>query len=226
MVPEAAVVTLWQHKDGLKERHARKLLAGLDRKTLLKLQGQEPHRLVTLHDLQHDYLREVAGENLVELHERLLTAYQNKCSDGWPTGPNDDYFFQHLAYHLFIAGRREELGRPLLNYDWLRAKLAATDVQDVVHDYLFLREDAVLRTIQDALRLSAHVMSRDVGELPSQLTGRLMGHRLPAIQGFLEEIRGKQKDPWLLPLAPSLRPPAAPYAAPSPATMPMLLRWR
>ena len=60
-VPEAAVVTLWQHVDGLKEREARKLLATLECKALLKLQGQKPNRLVTLHDLQHDYLRVLAG---------------------------------------------------------------------------------------------------------------------------------------------------------------------
>lgn len=111
-VPEAAVLTLWLHTDGLNERSARKLITTLERKALLQLGGEAPQRRVALHDLQHDYLRAVQGD-LTDLHGELLAAYRQKCPDDWPSGPNDGYFFEHLAYHLVEARRVEELHRLL-----------------------------------------------------------------------------------------------------------------
>jgi WD40 repeat protein len=213
-IPEAAVVTLWQQADGLKEREARKLLAALDRKALLKLQGQEPDRQVTLHDLQYDYLRALAGEDLYSLHQRLLAAYGKKCTHGWPTGPNDGYFFERLADHLVAAGRQEDLRRLLLSFDWLKAKLAATDVTSLRQDYLFLKEDEALQAVQGALQLAAQVLSGgDPGQLPSQLTGRLLGRESPSIANLLQGIRERQPDPWLRPLTPNLTPPGGPLLA-------------
>ncbi len=99
MKPEAAVTTLW----GLDERSARQLLNNLERKALLSFQGESPKRMITLHDLQYDYLQcylRQAPENSASLHKKLLEAYQKKCRGGWPAGPNDGYFYQHLAHHL------------------------------------------------------------------------------------------------------------------------------
>jgi hypothetical protein len=48
-VPEAAVVQLWVHTNGLNERAARQLLTTLGRKLLVRLEGQAPHRHVALH---------------------------------------------------------------------------------------------------------------------------------------------------------------------------------
>jgi hypothetical protein len=59
------------------------------------------------------------------LHTRLLDEYGKRCSHGWPTGPDDGYFFEHLAFHLKEAGRATELRQLLFNFDWLQAKLAS-----------------------------------------------------------------------------------------------------
>jgi hypothetical protein len=48
-VPEAAIVQLWVHTNGLNERAARQLLTTLGRKLLVRLEGQAPHRHVALH---------------------------------------------------------------------------------------------------------------------------------------------------------------------------------
>lgn len=123
-VPEAAVMALWLHTDGLKKRDVHKLLTTLERKALLRLEGKAPHRLISLHDLQHDYLRAVV-DDLSSLHSQLLEAYQQKCTDGWHSGPNDGYFFEHLTHHLVEAGREDELQGMLLDFGWLQAKLKA-----------------------------------------------------------------------------------------------------
>jgi hypothetical protein len=44
------------------------------------------------------------------------------------SGPDDGYFFHRLPAHLKAAGQGEELRGLLLNYHWLKAKLAATEV--------------------------------------------------------------------------------------------------
>jgi len=124
VVPEAAVMTLWLHTNGLNDREARKLLTTLERKALLRVEGAAPQRRVSLHDLQHDYVRAAQGD-LTSLHGGLLEAYRRKCPNGWPSGPNDGYFFEHLAYHLVEARRKEELRGLLFDFDWLQAKLVS-----------------------------------------------------------------------------------------------------
>ena len=62
---------------------------------------------MSLHDLQHDFSVKRSGD-LATLHGKLIDAYEKKWPDGWPAGPNDGYFFQHLAYHLLHSGRKAD----------------------------------------------------------------------------------------------------------------------
>jgi len=208
-VPEAAVLTFWLHTYGLKERDARRLLTTLERKALLRFEGETPHRLVSLHDLQYDYLRAVVSD-LKSLHSQLLEAYQQKCADGWHSGPNDGYFFEHLAYHLVEAGRKDELQRLLFDFDWLQAKLNATDVNPLIADYDYLSDDSDLRLVQGAIRLSAHVFARDKTQLAGQLLGRLQSFQEAEIQSMLKQANEWEDDLWLRPLTASLTPPGGP----------------
>ena len=208
--PEAAVLTLWTGGNGLTERQGRRLLADLADLTLIKLTGEAPRRRVSLHDLQHDYLRARAGEALQGLQERLLAAYRRNCPGGWHQGPDDGYFFQRLPAHLMAAGREGELRDLLLDYRWLRAKLAAVDVYSLIRDYDYLAGDPDLHLLQGALRLSGHVLFQDKKQLAGQLTGRLQGFDHPAIKTFLENIKAEEQDPWLRPLTPNLTPPGGP----------------
>jgi len=208
-IPEAAIITLWTHTDKLKERNARKLLTTLNNKALLTLEGETPQRFVTLHDLQHDYLRAIEGDQ-DKLHVELLEAYQKKCKDGWSTGPNDGYFFEHLAYHLVESGRKDELWRLLLNFNWIQAKLDATDVNSLITDYDYLPDDHTLGLVQGAVRLSAHILANDKSQLAGQLLGRLQSFQEPEIKSMLEQARTSKKCTWLHPLTASLTPPGGP----------------
>jgi hypothetical protein len=302
IVPEAAVLTLWLHASDLKARNARKLLTTLERKALLRLEGQAPQQRISLHDLQYDYVRKLVSEpglqveasgaarrehlarlrqaliarfdegelrtlcydldvdydslpaqgkankaqelikylenreripELVEigmrmrpdvawkrpeplpgglpaLHQRLLDAYATLCPAGWPSGPDDGYYFQHLAEHLMQAERADELRELLLDFDWMQVKLESADVAALIADYELLPGDAELRLVQGAIRLSAHVLIGDKTQLPGQLLGRLLAFESPEIQAILEQAKRWKVASWLRPLVPSLTPPGGP----------------
>ena len=205
-IPEAAIMTLWMHTDGLKERSARELLLSLKSKALLRLEGEAPNRFVTLHDLQHDYLRATAGD-LKNLREKLLAAYQQKCKDGWAGGPNDGYFFENLAYHLVGAGKKDELSTLLFDFEWMHVKLEAVDINSLIKDYDCIPDDHNLRMVQGALRLSAHVLWKDKTQLQSQIYGRLMSQETLEIKSLLDQIMKWKDKPWIRTLSQSLSSP-------------------
>ena len=200
-VPVAAVQVLW----GLDQQHAAALIGDLADKSLLRA---EPGR-VSLHDLQMDYLIRSAPD-LPALHARLLVGYRDRCPGGWAAGPDDGYFYQHLAHHLHQAGRLAELKALLLDLDWMTAKLATATITGLLADYDTLPSDPALRLVADTLRLSAHVLARDLSQLPSQLTGRLASQTGPQLRQLLQRTRHWSANPWLRPLTASLTPPGGP----------------
>ncbi len=120
------------------------------------------------------------------------------------------YYLRHLPGHLHEAGRDNDARSVLLDFDFLQAKLEATDANALIADYEHLPEDAELRLVQSAIRLSAHVLARDRRQLAGQLTGRLLGHRAPKIQALLQQAAERKSRFWLRPLKRSLTPPGGP----------------
>jgi WD40 repeat protein len=215
-VPQDPVLRLWRHTNGVTDRQARKLLATLAQKALLLLAREAERCRVSLHDLQYAFLKASAQEKeggLTGLHQCLLAAYGKECGEDWANGPDDAYFFQHLAYHLSQAGRLDALRRLLMDFTWLRARLAATNIQGLIKDYDFLGEDSEISLVQGALRLSAHVLDKDPSQLAGQLWGRLLSMKSLEINAFLSQIRVKKCEPWICPLSPSLTPSGGPLMA-------------
>ncbi len=138
--PEAAVAILWAHAGQLDDWESQELLVTLGERSLVQLvtqapvSGKTPRRHVSLHDLVYDYIQRAAPITS-STHEQLLAAYQAKCPDGWPSGPNDGYFFTHLFHHLAGAGRGDERTDLLLDLRWLEAKAEAGYVFDLVSDF-------------------------------------------------------------------------------------------
>ena len=174
MIPEAAVATLWSHTGPMKERDARRLLTILDStRALVQLDreaeetGDDPKRRVSLHDLIYDYAIHLAGDR-VALHQQMLDAYSQRCPEGWPSGPNDGYFFQHLRHHLAEAGRDNELISLLLDLCWLEAKAEAGLVFDLAMDFTRAADRIPadrsarrhLRLLEQALRADLHFLAR------------------------------------------------------------------
>lgn len=211
-IPQAAAIRLWRGLDpSLGDFEAGELIAELARLELLQLDAGQA---LVLHDLLRDYARERLADGLPGVHEALLAAY-NDDGRPWDTIADDGYLYRHLAYHLLGAVRAPELRRLLLTFDWLQAKLEATDVGALLADFELLMSDAEarggeeaeirpLRLVHEAIRQSAHVLGRYRWQLPGQLTGRLLGVQEPGFAALLAGALAWRGAPWLRPLTPSL----------------------
>ena len=175
------------------------------------LEGDYPHRHISLHDLQQDYLqfqvsdglRPTAGHH-PSLDGQLLSAYQSSCPEGWHSGPNDGYFYQHLAIHLKQAEREDELRELLLGYPWIQSKLNATDINALLLDYDLLSDNPDLKLVASGLRLSSHVLTQHREELRSQLYGRLLSAEALGLEALKRSLREGNSENWWRCLWPSL----------------------
>jgi WD40 repeat protein len=200
-IPVKALQVLWD----MDEYDMLDLVGILADRSLARLEGG----LLSLHDLQHDFIVKRL-ENLKKLHNRFLDAYRKKCSNGWPSGPNDGYFFQNLAYHLSESGKYEELAGLLLDFYWIRAKFQATDAFSLMSDYDYLKVLEDVQLVKGAIRLSVNSISHDPSQLNSQLLGRLMWHGSPKIQALVKQIHQDSLKVHLSPLTSSLIAPGGP----------------
>jgi WD40 repeat protein len=214
-VPEAAVATLWSYTGDLSDLDTTDLLVNLADRSLIRLSqatvkpGDPINRHISLHDLLYDFATKLAGD-LKAAHMTLLAAYRRCCPDGWHDGPDDGYFYQHLAYHLRESGRSGDLKKLLFEYRWLRKKLKVTDANGLMADYDLAGADSQARLIQDAIRLSSHRLAQDRSRLPSQLVGRLLSQKGAGVKALLSELRTAEKAVWLRPLVGILAPPGGP----------------
>jgi len=219
--PEAAVRTLWQYTGNLDDLDCKELLVSLSERSLIQLEtssstsDRSSERRVSLHDLLHDFASRQAKDP-VALHQTILAAYHRLCPDSWCEGPDDGYFFQNLSYHLVESRRTDELDSILSTYDWIHAKVNKGQVSGLLLDYTLalhasgcpdVDKRVVLQSLDSAIRLSAHVLTRDSSQLASQITGRLIGVPIAIVQQILESVCRRQSAPWLRPIAPSLDTP-------------------
>jgi WD40 repeat protein len=154
-----------------------------------------------LHDLQRDLIHKRREKDLLGLQLRLVEAW-----DALPKLP-DAYAWRWIGYHMVKAGCKDDLRQLLLDFDWLQAKLAATDANALIADYDYLPEDKDLQLVQSAIRLSAHVLARDARQLAGQLTGRLLSYTSPSIEALLRQAAKRKAWPWLRPLQCNLTAP-------------------
>lgn len=126
--PQVAIEQLWQGVAALDANATRDLLDDLAARALLELTAQDAWHTIRLHDLLRDLIRGTLGvEALLTMHQVLLAAYQTSCiGNSWYSGPNDGYYFEHLAYHLLQGGHDYELYSLLtVSPQWMEAKFVA-----------------------------------------------------------------------------------------------------
>jgi WD40 repeat protein len=163
-IPEAALLRLWEHQDGLNARNGRKLLSTLGGRALLSLDGEAPNRKATLHDLQHDYLEADAKRQaaLISLHQALLNAYNLTNWADIPIG--EAYLWDHLAYHLEGAGRGGEFANAVESFRYLAAKCVARDPSSAEVDIAVAARlapgSAILQAMATHFSTIAHILSR------------------------------------------------------------------
>ncbi|HEY8206908.1 MAG TPA: NB-ARC domain-containing protein, partial [Myxococcaceae bacterium] len=204
-VPEAAVHLLWRDT-GVELAAAQRTVDALVDRSLVRRDAQGR---LTLHDLQHDYVR-ARGGDIKARHARLLDAYRHAAPDrALPAVVPDGYFFEHGPQHVLAAEGPRALRDLLFDHRWLAAKLKAAGVNALLADFelLDLASDEPLRLLRDALRLSAHILSQRPDELPSQLLGRLRDAPEVELQHLCVLVEADVVPPALLPTWPRLHPP-------------------
>jgi NB-ARC domain/APAF-1 helical domain len=140
-IPETALSVLWK----LDPRRTRSCMVRLIARSLASwVRGETT---LILHDLQRDLIHKRHEEELPGLHLRLVEAW-----NALPEFP-DTYSWRRVPYHMMKAGCKDDLRRFLLDYDYLQAKLFATDSNALIGDYDYLPEDTDLRTVQNDAKL-------------------------------------------------------------------------
>ena len=202
-VPRSAVEALWAPA-GLSATGAGDLLAKFGNLALLRRNPVTGR--IELHDLQSDVARADLGDLLPAAHDRLLAGYAARCARGWPYGPDDGYFYQHLAGHLAAAGRRDELTELLTNVEWMRSRLRVGGVTGLLTDYTSVPDESGLALVEATIRLSAHILAVDPDQLPTQLAGRTIGRSEPVLARLQAGARA-WPHAWLCPIRPNLTQP-------------------
>jgi hypothetical protein len=151
-IPITAIKVLWRYLYQMSNEEVEQFLAELAVRQMLYL--RDGVKTVVLHSYQYDFV--CSESELDKLHNHLLVAYRRLCGQhGWISGPNDGYFFQHLAMHLFNAKRVGELKSLLLDLDWIQKKLELTNLHQVLMDYEWLEGDDDVNMIREALHEGA-----------------------------------------------------------------------
>src|SRR5271166_706483 len=113
-IPEGALRVLWN----LEEVDTRDCMTRLVARSL-STWATDGTSLI-LHDLQRDLIHKRREKDLPGLHLRLVQAW-----DAPPKLP-DAYAWRWVGYHIVKAGRKDDLRRLLLDFNYLKTKLAAT----------------------------------------------------------------------------------------------------
>jgi DNA-binding beta-propeller fold protein YncE len=143
----------------------------------------------------------VSRRGLATAHGRLLDGYRSRCADGsWSSGPNDGYFFENVAYHMAQANRARELHCLLLDYDWLRQKLAVAGIIGLLADFAHHPQPADVKIVDEALASSAVDLAIRPEHLATHLAGRLVGLPSPEVRRLLAQMRDRAPRPWIWPV--------------------------
>ncbi|MBI5249111.1 MAG: TIR domain-containing protein [Desulfomonile tiedjei] len=177
-VPEAAVGTLWAQTGNLDDLDTEDLLINFRERALIRLNRDDAtpdgksERRMSLHDLLYDYAVRTAGDQQA-LNQTLLDAYDRRCPDGWPSGPDDGYFFQQLVGHQADAGAWMEAGDLVTDFPWLMRKCELGLFDSISSDYMTLERRAPaeiakrLEIWSDFFREKAHILRRSSTEWPA-----------------------------------------------------------
>ncbi|MGV2437449.1 MAG UNVERIFIED_CONTAM: NB-ARC domain-containing protein [Anaerolineae bacterium] len=137
-IPEAVPLTFWKPDQPRQVR--RKLDTLVDRNLLNRAEDES----LSLHDLFLTYLRRAVTDRQAR-QQRLLDQYRPNGKAWWEVC--DPYLWKYLAYHLCEAGQRDTLHGLLFNFDFLQAKLRATDTNALLADTDYLADDRAIRLL-------------------------------------------------------------------------------
>jgi WD40 repeat protein len=148
----------------------------------------------------HDMVQRALAARLDDpaaVHRKLLDTWRD------PYCLPHDYAWRWFGWHCMRATEQDRLLGLLLDFDWLRAKLSATEINALVGEFDYVRHDPRVESLQRACRRSAHVLSRDKSQLAGQLLARLP-EKEELMRGRILVRALATTEPWLRPMTASL----------------------
>ena len=194
-LPLGALSVLW----GLDEFETEDLVLRLDNAALLEFDIRTGS--VRVHGVLRAYFASMI-QDVKALHAHITKAWLGKSHD-----LPDPYAWTWIGWHLAEAGQHQRLSDLLLDFDWLRVRIANVSVQDVLQDFTLLEESFDLRTLRDALRLALPGLSFDPGQLSDQLKGRIARRQSQALDRLLNDAEARAPGRRLVLADASLIPP-------------------
>ncbi len=199
-IPLAVAAALWQ-RDAFEAEDLAQLLDDISLARFSPRTGA-----LRLHDLIRAYAA-------TRVHD--LTALHRELAARLASSPlaDADYAWRRRPWHLLQGGEVEALRALLEDPDWLLAKLQHTDVVALGEDF-DLVDDALLRLVQQAIRLAGAALVRRAAELPAQLLARLQPDpEAPRLQSLRARAVACRQVDWLHPLRALLTPAGSPNVA-------------
>jgi hypothetical protein len=190
-IPAAVLGELW----GLDEFDAEDALSRLHDASLIEFDLGTG--TVRIHDVMRACFAALLGHETAATHSRLLGAWADVRQ------LPHRYAWRWLGTHLVAAGRGDEFRALLLDFDWLRRKLDATDIYSLLADFSCLPGDPALQLLHNVLRLSSHVLAKDKSQLAAQLMGRLADPERDLAMAFRKYLPAGRVE-WIRPITPSL----------------------
>ena len=194
-VPQQTIARLWDVDD------AGPTLAALAAAGLLAFDGEG----VGFHDLQRAFVLFDAEGPRALGHRRLLDAHRPAA--GWSRLPDDDaYLWDHLLYHLELAGHYDEMTRVVTDGRWLARRLHRSGARAAERDALSAA-NAVTddRGVSAVLRLLRRWPGLFAGELGLTATAATLISRLAEARDACADLLAPA---WLEPMQPLAEPPS------------------
>lgn len=160
-----------------------------------------------IHDNILKYLRDkISGVRRSQINEILINAIRDKFSGGFSSIPvSEKYIWRKLIWHLYECRKFDEIKAVLLDYEWVKGKMIATNSMDLYGSYFFLEDDDMVARIGQALGLSLYSIEEYGSSISVQLWSRLAYYE--DIGSFLRDLRSECIKRALFFLYPSLTPP-------------------
>jgi len=196
-VPVEQAASLWGCDNFEAEDHIQRL----DSLSLIKLSLDSGR--FRLHDVMRGVIRKRLSDP-VHLNQKFIDAW------GDLKQLTTDYAWRWASFHLIESGNEERLWALLLDFEWMQAKLFATDIISLIQDFNFFPEDHALQPTLGAIRLSVRVLIQDKTQLEGQILGRLDPRVSTGIDTVCKRVSKWISAPWLRPLEPCLIEPGGP----------------
>jgi WD40 repeat protein len=214
-IPLQAVTKLWNTTSNSTSFDTERLCDRLYELSLLQVLDLD-HNTIRLHDVFRSHLRKVLEGQLAAIHSAFLGAYSSEIptlqsAEGeehypeWNTiDPQEQYIWDHLAYHLIEAKRSNELLTTLKETDYVAKKTnirSARAVEDDIRMAVKVKEnDTIINALQNYFALDGHVFEQcpELKDVRSAIYSRLS--HVNDLEPFTARLAARLSKPYLSPV--------------------------